>query len=72
MPRILTFTRGFATSVSSNSPQISSLTAVMDGNIQSKTAKTDFQMKTLHKDRGSAHSLVPKHMEQTKNIFKST
>lgn len=39
MPRILTFTGGFATSVSSNS-QISSLHAVMDGNIWSKTAKT--------------------------------
>jgi len=31
-----------------------------------------FQMETLHKDRGSVHSLVEKHMEQTKNNFKST
>lgn len=40
LPRILTFAGGFATSVSSNSPQISSLHAVIDGNIWPRTAKT--------------------------------
>lgn len=34
--------------------------------------RLEFQMKTLHRDRRSAHSLVQKHMEQTKNNFKST
>lgn len=40
MPRILTFAGGFATSVSSNSPQISSPCAVMDGNIWLKIVET--------------------------------
>lgn len=39
MPRILTFAGGFATSVSSNSSHISSLCAVMDGNIWLKIAE---------------------------------
>lgn len=74
MPCILTFAGGFATSVSSNSAQTSSLCVVMDGNIWLKIADChlEFHVKTAHKDRRPVHSLVQNHTEQIENNVKST
>lgn len=74
MPRIWTFTGGFATSVSSNSPQISSLCAVMDGNTWPKTAKTviwNFRWKLFIRTEALCISLSKNTWNKPKIILKA-
>lgn len=74
MPCILTFAGGFATSVSSNSPQISSLCAVMDGNIWFKIVETvvwNFRWKLFTRTEAPCFPLSKNTWNKPKIILKA-